>query len=142
MADLSWNATRKLVYERAGGCCEYCQTCEANIGQAMHIEHIDPAGGDSPDNLCLSCANCNLGKAQATDAADPETGAVVPLFNPRSQVWTDHFTWIDGGIRLHGLTPTGRATVERLRMNQDRVVVARSRWVESGYHPPQPAGNE
>jgi hypothetical protein len=60
MNDLSWNATKKLAYERAQGCCEYCQTSEANIGQAMHVEHIDPASGDILDNLCLSCANCNL----------------------------------------------------------------------------------
>ncbi len=140
MTDRSWNVTKKLVYERANGCCEYCQTCEANTGQAMHIEHIDPTGGDSPDNLCLSCANCNLSKAKVTVAADPETGQTVPLFNPRTQVWVDHFTWIDAGVRLRGLTSIGRATIERLRINQSRMVIARARWVESGYHPPDATG--
>ena len=33
---------RELVHKRVGGCCEYCQTCEVNIGQAMHLEHIIP----------------------------------------------------------------------------------------------------
>ncbi|MEO8611569.1 MAG: HNH endonuclease signature motif containing protein [Chloroflexota bacterium] len=91
MNDLSWNATKKVVYERAQACCEYCQTSEANIGQAMHIEHVDPNGNDSLNNLCLSCANCNLSKAKATTAIDPETGDQVSLFNPRIQTWTDHF---------------------------------------------------
>ncbi len=141
MVDLSWNATKKLIFERAQGCCEYCQTCEANIGQAMHIEHIDPAGGNAPANLCLSCPNCNVSKAKATSAPDPETGAVVSLYNPRTQAWADHFRWIENGVQMRGLMLVGRATVERLRMNQARVVNARARWVESHYHPPKRPGD-
>ena len=49
----------------------------------MHVEHIHPENGDDPENLCLSCPNCNLSKATATTAVDPETGQEVPLFNPR-----------------------------------------------------------
>jgi hypothetical protein len=51
----------------------------------MHIEHIDPAGGDDPENLCLSCSSCNLSKAKVTTSQDDETGEIVPLFNPRTQ---------------------------------------------------------
>lgn len=36
-----------------------------------------------------------------------------------------------------GLTPTGRATIERLKINQDRVVDARVLWVFLGVHPPK-----
>jgi len=136
MSELSWNTVRKLVYERANGCCEYCQTCEENTGQAMHTEHIDPQGGDGLDNLCLSCSNCNLSKAKATTALDPEISEHVSLFNPRTQIWSQHFVWIDGGLRLHGLTSTGRATIQRLKINQERVLVARQRWVSGGFHPP------
>jgi hypothetical protein len=136
MSDLSWSATRRLVYERARGCCEYCQTCEANIGQALHIEHIIPSGGNGPENLCLACSNCNLSKAEATHAIDPESSDWTPLYNPRTQVWTEHFEWVDQGLRVRGLTATGRATVTRLRMNQNRVLIARRRWVAGGFHPP------
>jgi hypothetical protein len=136
MNSLSWAATVRLVHERANYCCEYCQTCQSIIGQAMHVEHIDPDGGDAPQNLCLSCPSCNLSKAQATFADDPETNATVSLFNPRQQVWRDHFLWIDGGLRLKGLTPTGRATISRLKMNINRVVTARSYWLKAGNHPP------
>ena len=103
----------------------------------MHVEHIDPDGGDDPDNLCLSCSSCNLSKAEATSAQDPDTGAVVSLFNPRRQRWTDHFAWIDEGTGLLGKTPTGRVTILRLRMNRERVVTARKNWVRAGAHPPE-----
>lgn len=136
MSKLSWVTTVRLVHERADYCCEYCQTCQSIIGQAMHVEHIDPNGNDELDNLCLSCATCNLSKAKATFTLDPETDTVTSLFNPRKQTWSEHFMWIDGGLRIKGLTPTGRATVLRLKMNIDRVVVARSYWIKAGNHPP------
>jgi hypothetical protein len=103
----------------------------------MHIEHIDPAGGDDPDNLCLSCSSCNLSKATATTAPDPETGQETPLFHPRTQVWGEHFEWIDGGLRLRGKTASGRATIDRLKMNQHRLVRARRNWITAGNHPPK-----
>lgn len=103
----------------------------------MHIEHILPTGGDSPDNLCLSCSSCNLSKATVTSALDPQTGEIVPLFNPRQQSWDDHFEWMDGGLRIQGKTPVGRVTVERLKLNQQRMVRARHNWIVSGNHPPR-----
>lgn len=51
MVNPSWQSIKELVYERANGCCEYCQTCEANIGQTLHIEHINPAGGNRLDKM-------------------------------------------------------------------------------------------
>jgi hypothetical protein len=42
----------------------------------MHVEHIDPKSGDDPNNLCLACPSCNLSKATATFAPDPETAEV------------------------------------------------------------------
>jgi hypothetical protein len=142
VSELSWSDIVLLVHERAGSCCEYCQTQQAIIGQAMHVEHIDPDGGDHPDNLCLSCPSCNLSKARAISAVDPETGEAATLYNPRTQVWSEHFTWVDAGRRVRGLTPTGRATVVRLRMNLDRVVIARSLWVSVGLHPPKTASSD
>jgi hypothetical protein len=46
MNDLPWAAVVRLVHERADYTCEYCQTSRRVIGQAMHVEHIDPKGGD------------------------------------------------------------------------------------------------
>ena len=97
---------RGLVHKRAGGCCEYCQTCEVNIGQAMHLEHIIPGGGDRLDNLCLACPNCNLSKATAVTAIDPDTDEEVALFNPRTQPWEEHFEWVDDYVQVEGITST------------------------------------
>jgi hypothetical protein len=136
MNERSWLAAVRRVHQRASFQCEYCQTSQHITGQAMHVDHINPNGSDLLDNLCLACGNCNLSKAKATTAIDSETNAVVPLFNPRTQLWSEHFEWTPDGTVLRGLNPIGRATVERLKINQDRVVSARALWVASGLHPP------
>lgn len=136
MSEPSWAALRREVYTRAKGICEYCQTAEANTGQIMEIEHIVPNGGDGLDNLCLACGNCNRSKASATFALDPLTSESVPLFNPRTQVWVEHFQWSANKTFVEGISPIGRATVGRLRMNNTRVVLARARWRIAGFHPP------
>lgn len=136
-SDPSWNALKRLVYDRAKGCCEYCQTAEENSGQTMQVDHIDPDGGDNLENLCLACWNCNNHKHKATVVIDPETGEPASLFNPRIQSWIEHFAWRDGSIRIQGLTAVGRVTVTRLKMNRNAIVVARQRWTIGGYHPPK-----
>jgi hypothetical protein len=65
------------------------------------------------------------------------TGESVPLFNPRTQSWFDHFAWASDGIRIVGKTPIGRATVVALRRGDDPdALVVRSWWVLAGWHPP------
>lgn len=135
MPNPSWKTIKELVHTRANRCCEYCQTCELNIGQTLHIEHISPNGNDHPDNLCLACPNCNLSKGTAVTAVDPTTDEEVPLFNPRKQKWDNHFQWQDNHAMIQGITQTGRATVSRLKMNRPRIVLARKRWSQVGLHP-------
>jgi hypothetical protein len=103
----------------------------------MHVEHINPHGGDEVDNLCLACSSCNLSKGIAVKAVDVESGQLQSLFNPRQHDWDEHFQWIDNGLRLRGKSAAGRATIARLKMNQDRLVRARSNWIISGTHPPR-----
>lgn len=135
MASESWQAIKNHVFSRADGCCEYCQTCQINIGQAMHVEHIDPNGGDGLDNLCLACPSCNLSKAAATTAVDPQSDHIVTLFNPRLHEWDEHFEWSEAYSHIQGLTAVGRATVVRLKMNRPRMVLTRQRWVQAKLHP-------
>jgi len=103
----------------------------------MHVEHIEPKGTNDLDNLCLSCPNCNLSKAVAITALDPLTGMQVALYNPRHQQWSEHFVWAENYTQIQGLTAEGRATVDRLKMNRLRIVLARKRWVQIGFHPPK-----
>ena len=130
---------RLQVIERARERCEYCQTQQV-IVVAMEIDHIIPevAGGEtSLDNLCLACILCNGSKRDFQMGTDPETGKEIPLFNPRTQTWRDHFQWHDDGLIIIGLTSTGRATITRLRMNREALVNARRRWIAAGWHPPK-----
>lgn len=111
-------ALRKLVYERAAGCCEYCLISE-NLSFAAHqVDHIiaEKHGGLTIEsNLALSCALCNKRKGSDIASVDDETGAIVPLFNPRTDVWSEHFR-IEN-YRFIGLTANARASIRLLQLN-------------------------
>jgi len=133
--------TTRQVIDRARGRCEYCRMHQSLQGATFHIEHINPqaAGGpDTSDNLALACPSCNLGKSSRVTVPDPETDLDVPLFNPRTDLWADHFAWNDR--RIVGLTPTGRATVAALNLNQPRRVLIREaeEWFDL-FPPDEPA---
>jgi hypothetical protein len=54
---------------------------------------------------------------------------LVSLFNPRIDVWNEHFRLNLETFELEGLSPTGRATVRRLGMNRRPATRARSLWI-------------
>lgn len=133
------DSLRQQVIERARERCEYCQTQQV-IVVTMEIDHIVPqsAGGETIlDNLCLACISCNGSKLDFQTGIDSQTEQEILLFNPRVQDWAEHFQWSEDGLQVIGLTPTGRATVVRLRMNREAVVNSRQRWVTVGWHPPK-----
>jgi hypothetical protein len=116
----------RQVEERAHRRCEYCRMHQALQGATFHVEHILPGsrgGATALDNLAWACPSCNLRKSDRTDALDPETGERVPLFNPRTQVWHEHFQ--SAGYQVVGLTSTGRATVLLLNLNHPRRLLIR-----------------
>jgi hypothetical protein len=63
------------------------------------------------------------------------TGTVTELFNPRLDVWAQHFSFVRETSEIVGKTPTGRATVQRLALNRSHVIRARRRWLMSGWLP-------
>jgi len=75
-------------------------------------------------------ARCNLSKSSNLSGIDIETGQTVVLFNPRTQIWSEHFAYSDAEII--GLTPTGRATVAVLNMNEPRRLQLRQELLELG----------
>jgi hypothetical protein len=105
---------RELVRGRAHGICEYCR---------------------SPENLAFACQGCNNHKYTKTDAIDPVSGEVMPLFHPRRDRWRDHFVWSHDFSRIIGLTAKGRATVETLRLNRPGLVNLRRALFLHGEHP-------
>ena len=106
----------------------------------LEVEHVIPrsrGGSDDESNLWLSCPLCNRHKSNRISAVDSETGMQVPLFHPRKQKWAEHFRWSDDGLRIIGLTPSGRATVAALRLDDDPdALMVRSYWILAGWHPP------
>jgi hypothetical protein len=131
---------RRLVIERARNYCEYCRYPGRYAPQTSPIDHIVPreAGGQTiAENLAQSCQGCNGHKAARIFAIDPVTGLLVPLYNPREQRWNEHFSWSEDYLRITGLTPTGRATVEALQLNREGLVNMRRILYAVGEHPPQ-----
>ncbi len=120
--------------------CGYCLSPQRLVMARLEVEHVIPiarGGTDDESNLWLSCPLCNRHKSDRTHAIDPETGAEVPLFHPRDQRWSEHFRWSSDGLRVTGLTPTGRATVAALHLDDDAdALIVRSYWVLAGWHPP------
>jgi hypothetical protein len=132
------NPRYALVAARAGHRCEYCHAPEAVFNFPFEIEHVTPlgqSGSDSEENLALACRSCNLFKSDEVISLDPESGENIQLFHPRQQHWNEHFTVsVTDGIVI-GLTPSGRATVSRLRMNSTTQCNARRHWVRIGLYP-------
>jgi HNH endonuclease len=129
---------RQRVETRAKGRCEYCRAPQSACGYRFHLEHILPAvDGGSNDfaNRALACAACNLAKSDRTTGVDPQSGRTVTLFNPRLQRWQVHFRWLGDRQTLMGLTPTGRATVGALDLNNEMRLEARQLWFDAGLLP-------
>ncbi len=121
--------------------CGYCLSPQHLVMARLEIEHIVPiskGGSNKESNLWLACPICNRHKSDKTTGIDPETGEMALLFNPRTQVWSEHFRWSKDGIYIIGKTPTGRATVKVLQLSEDPdALIVRSYWVMAGWHPPE-----
>src|SRR5262245_198516 len=120
--------------------CGYCLSPQHLVMARLEIEHIIPkarGGGSEESNLWLSCPICNRHKSDRVVAVDSESGQEVALFHPRTQQWSQHFRWSEDGLRIIGLTPTGRATVVALHLDDDPdAIVVRGYWIMAGWHPP------
>lgn len=127
--------TRDLVRQRAGYRCEYCRLHQQYSDLTHHIEHIvakQHGGNDGLENLALACHRCNLHKGPNLSGIDPRTGLLAHLFHPRRDQWIDHFAF--DGEWIIGTTPTGRATVQVLAMNDPRRRELRTEIIRQGDH--------
>jgi 5-methylcytosine-specific restriction endonuclease McrA len=132
-------ALRKLVFDRAKGMCEYCRSQAKFAIDPLVMDHLFPVskgGKTCAENLALACQTCNNCKYTKTEAIDPATNQVVPLFNPRQMDWNEHFTWNEDATQMLGLTPIGRATITLLQTNRNGVMNIRRVLAIMGDHPP------
>jgi hypothetical protein len=132
-------AQRRAVIKRAKQYCEYCYSRMEFSAQSFSVEHIisrDKGGSNDLSNLALACQGCNNFKHIKIQARDPLSDQFVPLFHPRQYVWRDHFSWEDEYLTVVGITPTGRATVQALKLNRLGVVNLRRALSLMNEHPP------
>jgi hypothetical protein len=135
---------RQRIRQRASYLCEYCHSSEEASTSLFTLDHLMPqslGGTDEQDNLALACHRCNGRRYNFIDGTDPETQTISPLFNPRQNRWSEHFTWSANGQKILALTSLGRATVDRLDVNDEHhddgsIQRARRLWIRGGWHPP------
>jgi hypothetical protein len=127
---------RRQIIARAGNCCEYCHLPTTGQVGRFPIDHVIPRSRQGPTdltNLALACPHCNGHKWAHSSGIDPVSTEIVPLFNPRTQVWSDHFQWSEQSpVLLEGKTATGRATVVVLQMNHEEIQLVRSLLLRLG----------
>jgi hypothetical protein len=132
-------STRAFIEERAGFRCAYCHLPMRGQVATFPIDHVVPRcheGATESANLALACPHCNARKWVHDYGTDPTTGLSVPLFNPRTGRWAEHFRWAAANeVWLEGVTPCGRATVDRLEMNESTLLEIRRLLVTLGMFP-------
>lgn len=129
-------ALRRFVSDRARARCEYCLFPQAAALHAHEPDHIVPrqhGGQTEADNLACACMRCNRHKGPNVGSFDPLTGQLVPLFDPRTQSWEQHFE-LDGAT-IRPLTPEGRVTVIILGLNDAERVEERLVLMTAGLYP-------
>lgn len=127
-----------FVAERAHFLCKYCLSPENFSSVDFSIEHILPSargGSDELNNLAFACQRCNNHKFTHVEAVDPETNENAPLYNPRVAQWETHFRWSEEFLFLIGISSTGRATIQKLRLNRKGAVNLRWLLHAKGEHP-------
>ena len=129
------SSLRSAVRERAGGRCEYCLMPDLGAFFAHEPDHVVATqhGGETVlQNLALARFQCNRFKGPNIASVDPETKRIVPLFNPRTDHWSEHFRAQSG--RILPLTAVARATAALLNFGDpDREEARRSLWLAGRY---------
>lgn len=128
---------RGEVEQRAGMLYEYCLMRDSDGHFKHHIDHILPRkhGGQTIlENLALACWRCNLYKGTDVGSFDFETdGKFVRFFNPRTQIWTQHFQ-IESNGEIIPLTAEARVAAKILRLNYETRIEERRELIEAGLY--------
>lgn len=129
-------ALRDVVRGRAGHRCEYCRLPDSIVHGVFQVDHIvakQHGGENELENLAWCCSRCNGYKGPNLSSIDPLSGELVALYHPRQQKWKEHFEL--HGPLLVGITPSGRATVRLLAMNDSHRTPLRQCLIEEGDFP-------
>ena len=131
------NPYYSIVAERARHLCEYCHAPEAVCNFPFEVDHFIPLSRGGPkelENLVLACRSCNAYKA-FHQIGLIETEEAARLFDPRRDIWEEHFRFNSETFEIEGLTEIGIGTVNRLQINNSAQIQARSLWFQFGIFP-------
>jgi hypothetical protein len=127
---------RQEIAKNANFKCEYCLTPEFFLATTFHIDHIRSikhGGKTLIYNLAYACPHCNQNKGSDI-ASYTDEDELVRLFNPRKDVWNEHFEVIESGV-IASLSSIGEVTINTLSFNQIERVIFRKSLIEIGIIP-------
>ena len=115
---------RSFVAKRAENCCEYCKITEDISLYTFQIDHIislKHGGKTVVENLAYSCFLCNNSKGSDVGTVFQPDMNFIRLFNPRIDIWDEHFTYED--CIFHAKSLISEATIKVLKLNDiDRII--------------------
>ena len=129
-------ATRQYVALRADFRCEYCKKPEFISNFSFHVEHIigrQHNGSDRLENLAYACSYCNWKKGPNISTLLVEDGPILPLFNPRAELWHENFYILPSGL-ICSKTEIGEGTLRLLDFNAVERILERQILVELGFY--------
>lgn len=94
-------------------------------------------GSTTPDNLAYACIFCNLQKGTDLGSINWQTGELVRFFNPRRDVWGEHFE-LDEAV-IQPLTDIGEVTARILEFNNSDRLLERQALIAVDRYPSPPA---
>jgi hypothetical protein len=98
-----------------------------------HIISEKHGGQTGADNLAYACAFCNRSKGSDVGSIVQRTGAFVRFFNPRTDLWADHFA-LDG-VTIMTLSDMGDVTARILDFNNGERLLERQTLQTLGRYP-------
>lgn len=125
-------AFRLFVSHRAAFRCEYCKVPDLGFAFPFQIDHIRAIkhnGLTVLSNLAYCCPDCNRYKGTDPGSYLDESPALIRFYNPRTDIWEDHFG-IDDGI-IYPKTQEGQVTVLIFQFNLPERIIYRQELVAS-----------
>ncbi len=136
MAQTISDIIRKKVAQRANFRCEYCLIPERFLATVFHIDHIRSIkhnGKTQLSNLAFACPHCNQFKgSDIATFINEEDESITRLFNPRKDIWQEHFEIYQG--KIIGVTVIGTGTTKLLAFNQVERIILRQALTEIGFY--------
>ena len=85
------------------------------------------------ENLAYCCPDCNAFKGSDLGTFSEDDAYLVRFFNPRKDIWDEHFELQNGSI--YGITEIGTATEKIFKFNEIERLIYRKQLIEFELYP-------